>query len=185
MRTFREIVKVMVESADIKKIESAFSKEKLEGFLDSLTFYIDYNDEQSKDEILSYIKELKKAGLITSPKAIYRLVRLEQKEVNKKPKKRKMTSSSTEKMEGKTLQLMKGMIDQYKKKGDYYYQEINDAEGFDVNDFAKVFHNNREYFLENYNRKIIRFFYDTIDNKAEQKEFLIFGDYSISNQEQI
>ena len=185
MKTFRELAKIIVESADIKKIEASFSKERLEGFLDSLTFYIDYNDEQSKDEIISYQKELKKAGLITSPKSVYRMVRLEKKEINKKPNKRKMTSSSTEKMEGKMLQLMKGMIDQYKKKGDYYYQEINDAEGFDVNGFASVFHSNKEYFMKNYNEKIMSFFYDTIENKDEQKEFIIFGNYSVNKTERI
>jgi len=190
MNSFRKIV----EKELFSDIENAFG-DKLLPFLDSLQFYVDFNDEQSKKEIVQCKKELKKCGFLEKNNgSVYRLARLDNTDIKKvnnssKQKQKVLTSASTEKITGKILNLMKDMIKQYKQKGDYYYLEITDYEGFDINKFANVFLNNKDEILKKYSdpndKKVILFFYDTIESKKEQKEFLIFGSYYVENIEKI
>ena len=177
MRTFRELAQ-LIEGTEIDKIINAFG-DKLMPFLEELYFYIDENDKISLEIISKHKKELKKAGFLTSPKMVYRLVKLEKKEVNKKPKVKPAYSASTQKLEGKMLNLMKNMITSYKAKGDFYYLEIDDCEGLDINTFGKVIQDNKEKLLK-INEKTTLFFLESIENKKEQNEFLIFGAYGVN-----
>jgi len=182
--TFRKYVN---ENTTIKKIEDAFG-EKLLPFLDELQLYIDYNDDREHKTtkfISSHKKELKKAGFLTNPTKVYRLVKLEKKEVGKKPTKKPAYSASTEKLTGGLLDSMKNMITTFKQKGDFYYIVIDDCEGLDINSFGKVFIDNKDLLLNKYNQSnIMPFFLETMEEKSGQKEFLIFGQYGTDKIEE-
>jgi hypothetical protein len=167
---FRELI----TESTINNIEKIFGNDLLE-FIDLLTFYIDFNDKQSKKELLKFKSKLKKLNLL-STQNVYKLVKL------KNPESYRTSfpaSASTEMLQGNMLKLMKNMLEH--SQGDYYYLVINNAIGLDINKFGDYFLKNKEYLLNKYDKNDhkMAFFFETLESKNEQNEFIIFDKYTI------
>jgi len=166
---FREIFE---SKLDIDKIQD------LPEFADNLMMYILYND---KDVIPDLLKmDLK--FLFTKPKKLYRIIR------GKNPNDFKMnefgiTSASTGLLDADE---MKDTISQYRDNGNFYLQEIQQAEGIDVTKLKKAFMGQKKRLTKLYDvpgNEPIDSLYDAF--KLQQKEFIIFGNYKVTKTTQI
>ena len=180
MMKFKEYNNKLNES--VEDLEKIFG-DKFSDFALQLSAYIDYNDKDSADELLNYYPELKKAGLIESPKVLYRLVRLERIS-DYKINSQQVTSASKKRFPPSFLKDMKKMVNQWKKTGKFYCLIITDAKGLDVNKLYKVFKGKKRYLIKKYDtlgNMNFDVLYDSFENKKYQKEFIIFGDYKVKD----
>ena len=171
----------LLNEGSIESIESAFGKKFVE-FVVLLTTYIDYNVKEEKAKIVKFKKELKKCGCLEN-KVSFRLVKSNDMAIYKinQSNAKSVTSASTAKLKGDILELMKNMITTFKPKGNFYYLEVDKADGIDINKFGEEFLKNKDYLIEKYDgeSKPMQFFFETLDAKKEQIEYLILGKYKV------
>lgn len=165
---FRELFETKIEIDDIPL------------FADSLQMYIMYNDKDSIQDLL----DMDLTSIFTKPKKLYRIIRGSSSDdfiMNEFG----ITSAST----GFNEQLIKDMkdtINQYRKTGDYYLQEISKAEGFDVNKLASSFKKDKS--LKKFDvpgNEPVGALMDVFKQFKSQKEFIIFGDYKVTKSTRI
>ena len=163
----------LLESLELEKISD------FRDFCATLSFYIEYNE---KDGLDNYLEELKKLGLLSKGKNLYKVVRLEDPK-NYKVEKQKITSASTSILKGPILDEMKDTITQYVKSGDFYIVHIEEAEGLDINMFYNKFFKGKQKELtkkyDEFGNQPVGSLYDSFKDKYKQKEFIIFGNYKV------
>jgi len=174
---------------NIENIEDLIPE--LKEFVEELSGYVLYNDDESRDNLLMFLrkykKELQKLKVIKKFKKLYRVVSLKDE---KSYKHRDLTSTTKKKYTGEYLEDVKDMIGQYTntKDKDFYWAEIDNAEGFDFNVFGKLFQGKKKYYTGKYDSSgdmTFDVFYDTIKDLKKQNEVILFEKYNISNLEKI
>ena len=176
------------ESATSTDVENKI--QELKYFVDELTGYVMYNDEDSQKNLYAllnkYENELKSLKVVKKHKKLFRLVSL-YKDSDYKIKKG-ITSTTKKKYSGDYLEDIKDMIGQYTdtKGKDFYWVTIENVEGFDFNEFGKLFKGKKKYFTSKYDSQGDMTFdvlYDAIKDLKKQNEVILFGDYKVSNIE--
>jgi len=164
---------------------------ELKDFVEELSGYVMYNDDESRDKLLlflrKYKKELQVLKVIKKFKKLFRVVSLKDE---KSYKYRELTSTTKKKYTGDYLEEIKDMIGQYTntKDKDFYWAEINNVEGFDFNAFGKLFQGKKKYFIGKYDSPgdmTFDVFYDAIKDLKKQNEVILFEKYKVSNLEKI
>lgn len=162
----------------IKRIDNIIDPADVALFADSLMMYTMYNDKDSIEDLMN-IKNIQ--NLFIKPKKVYRLVRGSSDKdyiINKHG----LTSAST-KLSPKMIEDMKDMIHQYKKQGDYYLQEIEQAQGIDIMKLFGIFKGDQRRLRSLYDQpgnEPVSSLYDSFKQLKDQKEFIIFGDYKVT-----
>lgn len=171
---------------NIETLESIF-KDNFPIFILSLSFYIDYNDKTSAKELYYFLRKLDKQNLLHTYDKVYKLIRINNP-FDYIPVQIGITSSSKEKLSGNILEEMKETVSQYKKSGDFYYIEIENVKGIDINEFYKMFKNRKRELIKKYDsvqNQIFSIMFDTFVEKFNQQEFIICGNYKISDIQKV
>jgi hypothetical protein len=182
MKMFKELLLESKYPTNIEDIEKALGDD-FSDFILNLGAYIDYNDKDSADVLFKYLPKLKKAGIITKPKEVYRLVKLE-RITDYKPEVMNITSTATKRFSPSFLKDMKKTVDQYQKYGEYYCIIIDKCEGLDVNKLYKLFKGKKRYLTKKYDKPgnmVMDVMYDSFEDKKFQNEFIVFGNYNIKD----
>lgn len=161
-----------------KRIDDIISPDSVALFCDSLMMYTMYNDKDSIDDLMN-IKNIQ--NLFIKPKKLYRLVR-GSSEDDYKINEWGVTSAST-KLSSKMIEEMKDMIHQYKKQGNYFLQEIEQAKGIDIIKLFNIFKGDYKRLTSLYDipgNEPVSALYDSFKQLKLQKEFVIFGDYKVT-----
>lgn len=168
---------ILLESLDFTALQD------LPLFADSLMMYTMYNDKDSIDDIVK-TKNVNK--LFTKPKKLYRVVRGTD-ETDYIINEFGITSAST-KISTAMIQEFKDMISQYKKNGNFYLQEIQQAQGIDINKLNNSFKGKQKELKAQYDtpgEQPMGALFDALKQLKAQNEFLIFGDYKVTKVSKI
>jgi hypothetical protein len=163
----------------IASIEDSFpSIDEFYDFCDSLSMYIEVNDQDEKTALREYFVVLNNSGVL-SKKTVYKLVKVKSKEDIKKID--SISSFSTSILKGSILEEMKETVNLYKSEGEFFYIELKNALGLDINNFYKTFFKGKKKHFIKYDRErgygVMSKLYDTFNEKSKQKEFIVYGEY--------
>ncbi len=168
------------------KFKELFEQQNLDIalFADALQMYTNWNDKDSIEDLL----QMNLKPLFSTPKKLFRLVR-GQDENDYTINKFGVTSAST-KLSPQMIEEMKDMINQYKKQGNFYLQELEQAQGIDINKLSrsKLFKGKKRELVAKYDEpgnEPISALYDSFKQLKPQNEFLIFGDYKVTKTTEV